>query len=234
MTRMDKVFALDAATRLNFDNMLAVYRSGYTRIPVYDTHPQNIIGILYTKDLILIDPDDEVEVRAIVALQGDAPVQFILDVTPLNEVFKLFKTCGTHLMVACRLRPGAGGAGGETPRGGALPATPFADAAGAATTTRSAQSALAIAPKEVTGVITLEDVLEEVIQDEIVDESDTFTSNEPGAPRVARGGGCAWGGGGVGLVPFRAAAADTPSLLPSPPPQPPGLPPRHRHLPLPL
>ena len=77
-------------------------------IPVWEGHRQNIIGILYTKDLILVDPDDEVEVRAIIALQGCASgggnnsdgVQYILDVTPLNEVFKLFKTCGTHLMAS--------------------------------------------------------------------------------------------------------------------------------------
>ena len=156
MTRVDKVFMLDASTRLNFDEMLTIYKSGtkiltffpkkkkkkpkmkgkkltfpqplrsfsflstktssrkpkllgYTRIPVWEGHRQNIIGILYTKDLILVDPDDEVEVRAIVALQGcggggnaggigSDGVQYILDVTPLNEVFKLFKTCGTHLM----------------------------------------------------------------------------------------------------------------------------------------
>ena len=42
--------------KLNFDNMLEIYKSGYTRIPVYDTQPQAIIGILYTKDLILVDP----------------------------------------------------------------------------------------------------------------------------------------------------------------------------------
>ena len=83
-------------------------KTGYTRSPVWEGHRQNIIGILYTKDLILVDPDDEVEVRAIIALQncaggnlvgGSDGVQYILDVTPLNEVFKLFKTCGTHLMV---------------------------------------------------------------------------------------------------------------------------------------
>ena len=47
---------VEAHVRLNFDNMLEIYKSGYTRIPVYDTHPQAIIGILYTKDLILVDP----------------------------------------------------------------------------------------------------------------------------------------------------------------------------------
>ena len=248
MTRMDRVFALDSATRLTFDNMLSIYRSGYTRIPVYDGHAQNIIGILYTKDLILIDPDDEVEVRAIVALQGTDAVQFILDVTPLNEVFKLFKTCGTHLMVACRLKDGGsamsgglGGTEGEVPVSarGESPAAAAAAAAGAAaaaaaaaggdthhafSTVRSQQSILASVPKEVTGVVSLEDVIEEVIQgerkpskrerdgkeggrhtahtwshppnptpplslspDEIVDETDTFETNEQ-TVRVARGG----------------------------------------------
>ena len=177
MTRMDRVFALDAATRLTFDNMLSIYRSGYTRIPVYDGHPQNIIGILYTKDLILIDPDDEVEVRAIVALQGTDAVQFILDVTPLNEVFKLFKTCGTHLMIACRLKDGGGGGGGLGGTEGEVPvsargespaaaAAAGGDAHHAFSTVRSQQSILASVPKEVTGVVSLEDVIEEVIQGE--------------------------------------------------------------------
>ena len=35
--------------------------AGYTRIPVYEKDPQDIIGILYTKDLILVDPGDAFE-----------------------------------------------------------------------------------------------------------------------------------------------------------------------------
>ena len=50
---------------------------------------QNIIGILFTKDLILVDPDDEVEVRALIAFQNKS-VQYISDATPLNEVGFLF------------------------------------------------------------------------------------------------------------------------------------------------
>lgn len=56
MTPMNKVYMIEAGVRLNFEHMLEIYRSGYTRIPVYDKDPQNIIGILYTKDLILVDP----------------------------------------------------------------------------------------------------------------------------------------------------------------------------------
>lgn len=63
MTPLDRVYMIEASTRLGFDNMLDIYKSGYTRIPVYEGSRQKIIGILYVKDLILVDPDDEIEVR---------------------------------------------------------------------------------------------------------------------------------------------------------------------------
>ena len=46
---------VEASVRLNFEHMMEIYKSGYTRIPVYDRDPQNIIGICYTKDLIVVD-----------------------------------------------------------------------------------------------------------------------------------------------------------------------------------
>ena len=288
MTPIGRTFMVAASTRLSFRNMLAIYESGYTRIPVHeDGDRQAIIGILYAKDLILVDPDDEIEVRAIIALRagvddlgwsgapggvadaaaaagslagaiattpraggvgggggagagGPPPahahapapthaltapldaggVQYVLDATPLNEVFKLFKTCGTHLMVACRLRegvpPGGGGGGGSATNGKAVAAAlkregggsgaaappPLPSAPLTKSGTASAAFWLAASPgREVTGVITLEDVLEEVIQDEIVDESDAFVSNDQ-TTRVVRstsrgGKGGRVGGGGA-------------------------------------
>ncbi len=56
MTRLDKAFMLEKSQKLDFDTLFAVHRSGFTRIPIYDTVPQNIIGVLYAKDLILVDP----------------------------------------------------------------------------------------------------------------------------------------------------------------------------------
>lgn len=86
MTMLDKVYMLEASVRLNFDRMLEIYRSGYTRVPIYEGHKQNIVGILYTKDLILVDPDDELEIQTVISLHGKAHVQYILDITPLDEV----------------------------------------------------------------------------------------------------------------------------------------------------
>lgn len=43
------------------------------------------------QDLILVDPDDEMEVRAIIAFNGRLQTRFVLDSTPLNEVMALFQ-----------------------------------------------------------------------------------------------------------------------------------------------
>ena len=40
------------------------------RIPVYESARQNILGILYVKDLILVDPDDETELSAVLAFRS--------------------------------------------------------------------------------------------------------------------------------------------------------------------
>ena len=56
---------LDISRKLTFDTMLEIYKSGYTRIPVYENSREYIKGILFVKDLILIDPDDEITLEAI-------------------------------------------------------------------------------------------------------------------------------------------------------------------------
>ncbi len=49
--------------------MWLLHSAGYTRVPVYDGVRQNIVGILYSKDLILVDPDDEIEIGAVLSLR---------------------------------------------------------------------------------------------------------------------------------------------------------------------
>ena len=53
-----------------FATMLAIYKSGFTRIPVYVGARTAIVGILYVKDLILVDPDDETELGAVLAFRS--------------------------------------------------------------------------------------------------------------------------------------------------------------------
>ena len=68
MTPLDKVYMLELQAKLSFAQMLAVYEAGFTRIPVYEGERQHIVGILFTKDLIMIDPDDELLLKAVLAL----------------------------------------------------------------------------------------------------------------------------------------------------------------------
>mmetsp|Transcript_15426 Transcript_15426/g.39285 ORF Transcript_15426/g.39285 Transcript_15426/m.39285 type:complete len:466 (+) Transcript_15426:485-1882(+) len=149
MTALDKVFMLDICTRLCPKTMLDIYRTGFTRIPVYNKRKNDIIGVLYTKDLILIDPDDEVGVSTILGFREavndecNSPAykkeyMFIGEDTKLDYVLKLFQQRCSHMLFATG------------------------------------------ADEAVTGVITLEDVLEEMINDEIVDESDNVVdTNHP-------------------------------------------------------
>eukprot|EP01025_Chloroclados_australasicus_P030843 TRINITY_DN31030_c0_g1_i5.p1 TRINITY_DN31030_c0_g1~~TRINITY_DN31030_c0_g1_i5.p1 ORF type:complete len:527 (-),score=68.24 TRINITY_DN31030_c0_g1_i5:393-1973(-) len=157
MTLVERMFMLDANLKLNFENMFLIYKSGYTRIPVYEGELHNIVGILFVKDLILVDPDDEIDLKTVLTFHGSKSVKYILDTTSLKDVFRMFKMSYSHIMIAVKLQDMQ-----QLPKGGNI----------------NNQTFLATAKKEVTGIITLEDVLEEVIQAEIVDESDVYVSNE--------------------------------------------------------
>ena len=65
MTPLKDVFAISVTDNLDFDDLKAIYVSGYTRIPVYHNRRDTIVGIVYTKDLILVDPNDEIPVASI-------------------------------------------------------------------------------------------------------------------------------------------------------------------------
>ena len=150
MTDLDKVYMIELNTKMSFAVLMDIYKSGFTRIPVYEGTRSNIVGILFTKDLILIDPDDEIELSAILAFHGGKNggyIRYVSDNTTLDKVFLEFKTARMHLLCA------------HSEDG-----PPRKDGSNA----------------QVTGIITLEDVLEALIKDEIIDETDNLIDvNEP-------------------------------------------------------
>ena len=176
MTTLDKVFMIESSTRLTFQVLMDIYKSGFTRIPVYEIDRQNIIGILFTKDLILIDPDDEVEIAAVISFHGNREGGFVRGVpddTSLDKVFREFKSSYLHLLVAY----------GEVGRDGNMATRFDKDGLGYGddrvannhiSDYTTSEYSLAGNRRVITGVITLEDVLEAVIKDEIVDETDNF------------------------------------------------------------
>ena len=49
-----------------------IFKSGFSRIPVFAKDYNDVIGLLFTKDLIFIDPDDETPLKNFVQIFGRA------------------------------------------------------------------------------------------------------------------------------------------------------------------
>lgn len=184
MTSLDQCYMLEVSERLNFSLMLEVYRSGYTRIPVYSGERQNIVGVLYAKDLILVDPEDEIELSTILSFRGRHGGHVCADIK-LDKALSNFLSSGTHLMIVherCTSPRETNKEGNEDTEN--LKVVKFA--------LSPEQQEFGEAPGEedegrVVGIITLEDVIEELIRREIVDESDIYEDVEARVPRrIAR------------------------------------------------
>lgn len=142
MTAVQNVFMLNVDMLLNFDNLSLIFKSGHSRIPVYDKTPDSICGVLFAKDLILLDPEDCVPVRYVVSL-FNRTLLLVYDSTPLDEMLNIFKRGGGHLALVQRVVDKG------TPE----------------------------QRRETVGVCTLEDLIEELIGEDIVDETDVYTDN---------------------------------------------------------
>ncbi|PFH32331.1 CBS domain-containing protein [Besnoitia besnoiti] len=103
MTPLEEVYGIDVDSRLNYDVLADVLSSGFSRIPVFDRgNSQCIVGLLFVKDLILVDYHAEVEVRTLLQFFGRG-LYAVDDDTPLLELLKTFKQGETHLAVVRRV-----------------------------------------------------------------------------------------------------------------------------------
>lgn len=96
ITPMEDVFMLQADETLNFKTISEIFKTGFSRIPIFDKDKNDVTGILLTKDLIFIDPEDEVPIRHFLQIFGRS----FLAVWPdqlLGEVRKEFKKNFAHL-----------------------------------------------------------------------------------------------------------------------------------------
>jgi|NOAtaT_6_FD_contig_121_343186_length_4486_multi_4_in_0_out_0_1 metal transporter CNNM len=162
---MRDVFSIPYDAVLNDANLATIYHQGFTRIPVYERHfsghssangsggggkneTRAIRGILYTKHLILVDRSDDRLVSTLPLLQPPcvSPDANLID---LLDIFQSgTSTTGkvSHMAIVC-----------EHPD--------IAD--------HALDSGKAIPRKAgVIGIITLEDVMEELLQQNILDEMD--------------------------------------------------------------
>eukprot|EP01094_Clydonella_sp_ATCC50884_P029205 TRINITY_DN9064_c0_g2_i2.p1 TRINITY_DN9064_c0_g2~~TRINITY_DN9064_c0_g2_i2.p1 ORF type:complete len:514 (+),score=231.20 TRINITY_DN9064_c0_g2_i2:349-1890(+) len=142
MTPLDKVFMLNIDERLDGPTIAKMLSSGYSRVPVYKGDKENVVGLLFVKDLALLNPEENIPLGRILEVYGRNFPRVFSD-TPLNEMLKEFKAGQSHIAVVRHVNDKGDG-------------DPF---------------------YENTGIITLEDVIEEILQEEIVDETDVYQDN---------------------------------------------------------
>jgi putative hemolysin len=94
MVPWEKVSALDVA--INQDELLAKVRQGaHTRMPVYDGSPDNIVGVVNTKDLFYL-----FSLKGVVALIDAVYEPLIMQADAnVSDALKAFKTGHRHLAV---------------------------------------------------------------------------------------------------------------------------------------
>jgi len=152
-TPMREVFAISVDAVLDEAKIVEIYRRGFSRVPVFHKKPDAerdysaICGILMTKQLIVVNASDR---RAISTLPLNIPfcVPPSIDLVELTNWFQTggSEVQGGHMAIVCA-RPEI--ADSALRNGEAIP-----EAAG------------------VMGIITMEDVLENLIQEQIFDEMD--------------------------------------------------------------
>eukprot|EP00591_Stephanopyxis_turris_P005262 CAMPEP_0195522164 /NCGR_PEP_ID=MMETSP0794_2-20130614/20080_1 /TAXON_ID=515487 /ORGANISM="Stephanopyxis turris, Strain CCMP 815" /LENGTH=664 /DNA_ID=CAMNT_0040651855 /DNA_START=117 /DNA_END=2111 /DNA_ORIENTATION=+ len=156
-TPLQNVFAVSYDAVLDEDTLTWIYSTGYSRIPIYESPPKEedgedddegelvdisrIRGLLMTRQLIVVDSDDE-RVVSSMPLYPPKCVDPYINMVDLLNIFQ----AGGHLAIVCR-RPDVGNGAVENHE--AIPKT-----AG------------------VMGIITLEDVIEQLLQESIIDETD--------------------------------------------------------------
>ncbi|KAK6938821.1 CNNM, transmembrane domain [Dillenia turbinata] len=236
MTPISKAFSLNLDGTLNLDTLNAIITMGHSRIPVYSGNPTNIVGLILVKNLLMVDPDEDVSIRRMMIRK----IPRVSENMPLYDILNEFQKGHSHIAVVYRnlnessvrrrMRPETST---RTECGemstylllkssdniGAGPATAIQDLDAnvevqnsqeartkndrdqqTKTSSRKSQPAIPSFKKrhrgcsfcildvengpipefpsneEVVGVITMEDVIEELLQEEILDETDEYVN----------------------------------------------------------
>jgi len=147
----DDAYMLSVETRLGYSTIREIFEKGFSRIPVFGKDKNDYVGLLYTKDLMLADPEDEMRLGDFIKIFNRG-VESFLEGMKLNAALHAFTKGGTHMGLVRRVNV-------------------------------EDSSAPCF---EVAGLLTLEDIVEEILQEEIVDETDEFLHVERGV-RVGDG-----------------------------------------------
>ncbi|KPI87080.1 hypothetical protein ABL78_3842 [Leptomonas seymouri] len=137
MTPVSEMLMLEANERLNEETIQLISDHGHSRIPVYQTSKNNVIGVLFAKDLLMANPQENTKVLLLVKFYNRR-CHVVPSETKLISMLKYFQTGKSHIALVQEVQ--------QRPYG-----DPY---------------------YEVKGLVTMEDIIEELIHSEIFDEYD--------------------------------------------------------------
>ncbi|KAL8232840.1 hypothetical protein R6Q57_002618 [Mikania cordata] len=198
MTPIESTFSLDVNSKLNWEAFGKILAKGHSRVPVYSGNPKNVIGLLLVKGLLTVraeteTPVSDVSIRKIPRVPANMPLYDIL-----NE----FQKGGSHMAAVIKVKSKnhlpADACDRKLVRKNSkkysqltkpllpkleeesnvvvnIDETLKSTVQDTGPTTKSIRCTTDdVEDGEVIGIITLEDVFEELLQEEIVDETDVY------------------------------------------------------------
>ncbi|XP_061177196.1 uncharacterized protein LOC133185923 isoform X1 [Saccostrea echinata] len=143
------VFMVDADAVMDKSTMSKILHQAHSRVPVYEHHASNVVGLLLVKNYIMLNPEDKTPVRELLKNECTGNLLHVNDDMPLYDLLNMFQTGKSHLAFVRKHTQVT-----ETDEGYEVECLPESN--------------------EIIGIITLEDVIEELIQEEIIDETDVY------------------------------------------------------------
>ncbi|ONK64840.1 uncharacterized protein A4U43_C07F30530 [Asparagus officinalis] len=98
MTPLCQTFAIDINAKLDRDLMKMIMDKGHSRVPVYYEQPSNIIGLVLVKNLLAINPSDEVAVKNVTIRK----IPRVLEDMPLYDILNEFQKGHSHMAVVIK------------------------------------------------------------------------------------------------------------------------------------
>ncbi|KAH9729951.1 hypothetical protein KPL70_009509 [Citrus sinensis] len=198
MTPIESTFSLDVNSKLDWEAIGKILARGHSRVPIYSGNPKNIIGLLLVKSLLTVRAETETPVSAVsIRRMPRVPADM-----PLYDILNEFQKGSSHMAAVVKVKGkskksqsislGEKFGGNETTPLLTNDVTSESVVVGIDRTSRPNTNNQSLPPQlgaaaenlpysledieegVVIGIITLEDVFEELLQEEIVDETDVY------------------------------------------------------------
>ncbi|KAH1218166.1 DUF21 domain-containing protein [Glycine max] len=98
MTPITDIFSIDINSKLDRDLMNLILEKGHSRVPVYYEQPTNIIGLVLVKNLLTIDPEEEIPVKNVTIRR----IPRVPETLPLYDILNEFQKGHSHMAVVVR------------------------------------------------------------------------------------------------------------------------------------